>query len=176
MSRPISTMAMDNYGTHKASKVEAWLARHPRYHVHSTPTSGSWLNGGTIVRGSDGRICPSWKPYGSSSTGKAMLNYLDQLNRDFKPSCGPRMQTSSLLSRTTMRGTPPQSGSRSRAVAETSVDVSSAGFTCSAVGPIRWDDVSGPSTVADTALRPVLPMAAVPKPPGRRTAIPAARK
>ena len=35
---------MDNYGTHKVTKVRAWLARHPRYHVHFTPTSGSWLN------------------------------------------------------------------------------------------------------------------------------------
>src|SRR3954469_8113290 len=37
-------LVMDNYGTHKVSKVQAWLARHPRYHVHFTPTSGSWLN------------------------------------------------------------------------------------------------------------------------------------
>jgi DDE superfamily endonuclease len=35
---------MDNYGTHKLSKARAWLARHPRYHIHFTPTSGSWLN------------------------------------------------------------------------------------------------------------------------------------
>ena len=35
---------MDNYGTHKVAKVRSWLARHPRYHVHFTPTSGSWLN------------------------------------------------------------------------------------------------------------------------------------
>src|SRR5215472_6994452 len=35
---------MDNYGTHKVSKVQKWLARHPRYHVHFTPTSGTWLN------------------------------------------------------------------------------------------------------------------------------------
>jgi len=35
---------MDNYGTHKVAKVRGWLTRHPRYHVHFTPTSGSWLN------------------------------------------------------------------------------------------------------------------------------------
>jgi len=35
---------MDNYGTHKVSKVARWFARHPRYHVHFTPTSASWLN------------------------------------------------------------------------------------------------------------------------------------
>jgi transposase len=35
---------MDNYGTHKHPKVMAWLARHPRWTFHFTPTSGSWLN------------------------------------------------------------------------------------------------------------------------------------
>ena len=37
-------LVMDNYGTHKVSKVQAWLARRPQYHVHFTPTSESWLN------------------------------------------------------------------------------------------------------------------------------------
>jgi len=34
----------DNYATHKHPKVKEWLARHPRFHVHFTPTSASWLN------------------------------------------------------------------------------------------------------------------------------------
>jgi transposase len=34
----------DNYATHKHIKVQRWLARHPRIHVHFTPTSSSWLN------------------------------------------------------------------------------------------------------------------------------------
>ena len=34
----------DNYGTHKHPEVKAWLADRPRYHVHFTPTSSSWLN------------------------------------------------------------------------------------------------------------------------------------
>jgi transposase len=37
-------LVMDNYGTHKSPTVKAWFARHPRYHLHFTPTSGSWLN------------------------------------------------------------------------------------------------------------------------------------
>jgi transposase len=37
-------IAMDNYGTHKAAKVRRWFASHPRYHIHFTPTSASWLN------------------------------------------------------------------------------------------------------------------------------------
>jgi len=34
----------DNYATHKHPNVQAWLAKHPRVHLHFTPTSGSWLN------------------------------------------------------------------------------------------------------------------------------------
>jgi transposase len=35
---------LDNYGSHKHPKVLRWLARHPRFVFHYTPTSGSWLN------------------------------------------------------------------------------------------------------------------------------------
>jgi transposase len=34
----------DNYATHKHAKVQRWLKRHSRFHVHFTPTSSSWLN------------------------------------------------------------------------------------------------------------------------------------
>ena len=34
----------DNYATHKHPKVRSWLKRHPRFHMHFTPTSSSWLN------------------------------------------------------------------------------------------------------------------------------------
>jgi transposase len=37
-------LILDNYGTHKHAKVRAWLARHPRFHIHFTPTYASWLN------------------------------------------------------------------------------------------------------------------------------------
>jgi transposase len=37
-------LIMDNYGTHKTAAVRAWFARHPRFHVHFTPTSASWIN------------------------------------------------------------------------------------------------------------------------------------
>ena len=35
---------VDNYATHKHPKVQKWLARHPRWTFHFTPTSASWLN------------------------------------------------------------------------------------------------------------------------------------
>src|SRR5437588_200743 len=34
----------DNYATHKHPRVQSWLKRHPRFHMHFTPTSASWLN------------------------------------------------------------------------------------------------------------------------------------
>jgi len=34
----------DNYATHKHPNVTAWLGKHPRFHMHFTPTSSSWLN------------------------------------------------------------------------------------------------------------------------------------
>lgn len=37
-------LIMDNHAVHKTDKVRAWLVAHPRYHVHFTPTSASWLN------------------------------------------------------------------------------------------------------------------------------------
>ena len=37
-------LILDNYATHKHPNVKAWLAKHPRFHLHFTPTSSSWLN------------------------------------------------------------------------------------------------------------------------------------
>ena len=37
-------LIVDNYATHKHPKVQRWLARHPRFHMHFTPISSSWLN------------------------------------------------------------------------------------------------------------------------------------
>ena len=35
---------MDNYATHKTARIRQWFAKRPRFHVHFTPTYGSWLN------------------------------------------------------------------------------------------------------------------------------------
>jgi transposase len=37
-------LIVDNYGTHKHPRVRSWMKRHPRFHIHFTPTSSSWLN------------------------------------------------------------------------------------------------------------------------------------
>ena len=37
-------LILDNYGTHKTPLIRRWFLRHPRFHIHFTPTSASWLN------------------------------------------------------------------------------------------------------------------------------------
>ncbi|WP_329450690.1 IS630 family transposase (plasmid) [Streptomyces sp. NBC_01724] len=37
-------LVCDNYATHKTPEIQKWLARHPRFHVHFTPTGSSWIN------------------------------------------------------------------------------------------------------------------------------------
>jgi len=79
-------LVMDNYGTHKVAKVRSWLARHPRYHVHFTPTSGSWLN---LVERLFSEVTERCVRRGSHTAvrvlEKAMLDYLDQRNENPKP-------------------------------------------------------------------------------------------
>ncbi len=37
-------LVCDNYGTHKTPAIRTWLAKHPRFHMHFTPTGSSWIN------------------------------------------------------------------------------------------------------------------------------------
>jgi transposase len=79
-------LVMDNYGTHKVRKVKVWLTSQPRYHVHFTPTSGSWLN---LVERLFAEVTQRCVRRGSHTAvralEKAMLDYLDRRNRDPKP-------------------------------------------------------------------------------------------
>jgi transposase len=79
-------LVMDNYGTHKVAKVRNWLARHPRYHVHFTPTSGSWLN---LVERLFAEVTERCVRRGSHTAVRqleeAMLAYLDRRNEKPKP-------------------------------------------------------------------------------------------
>jgi len=79
-------LVVDNYGTHKTARIVRWFARHPRYHLHFTPTSASWLNQverwfsdltqRRIRRGSFDSV---------RSLEQAIREYLDQSNREPKP-------------------------------------------------------------------------------------------
>jgi transposase len=76
----------DNYATHKHPKVKAWLERHPRFHMHFTPTSGSWLN---QVERFFGRITQDRIRRGVfksvAELEAAIQQYLDHHNLDPKP-------------------------------------------------------------------------------------------
>jgi transposase len=79
-------LVMDNYGTHKTPSVKGWLARHPRFHVHFTPTSGSWLNQverwfATLTE----RQIRRGTHRSTVELEQAIRNYLHVYNRDPKP-------------------------------------------------------------------------------------------
>lgn len=79
-------LVMDNYGTHKTPKVKRWFAQHPRYHLHFTPTSASWLNmvERFFAKLSERRIRRGI--FNSvQSLEQAIMEYLDQHNQDPKP-------------------------------------------------------------------------------------------
>ena len=79
-------LVMDNYGTHKSPTVKAWFARHPRYHLHFTPTSGSWLN---LVERWFAILSQRQIKRGSHRSTleleKAIRNFLDVHNQQPKP-------------------------------------------------------------------------------------------
>lgn len=76
----------DNYGTHKHPKVKQWLADHPRFHLHFTPTSASWLN---LVERWFGLITGQVIRRGSFDSvrrlERAISRYLGVWNQDAKP-------------------------------------------------------------------------------------------
>jgi transposase len=76
----------DNYATHKHPTVKAWLVKHPRFHMHFTPTSASWLNQVErfFAQITDKRIRRGvFKSLGELES--AIMNYLDQHNAQPKP-------------------------------------------------------------------------------------------
>jgi transposase len=79
-------LIMDNYGTHKTEKVRAWFASRPRYHLHFTPTSASWLN---LVERFFSQISEKWiKRSAHTSVAdleQSIRHYLDMHNADPKP-------------------------------------------------------------------------------------------
>lgn len=77
---------MDNYGTHKAPRVQRWLARRPYYHVHFTPTSASWLN---LVERFFGKITTQRIRRGTfrsmPALEHAITDYLEHHNKQPRP-------------------------------------------------------------------------------------------
>jgi transposase len=79
-------LILDNYATHKTNAVKKWLLKHPRYHVHFTPTSASWLN---MVERFFGEITEKQIRRGSFNSvaqlKAAIVDYLEIHNENPKP-------------------------------------------------------------------------------------------
>lgn len=79
-------LIVDNYCTHKHQKVKAWLARRPRFHLHFTPTSSSWLN---LVERFFGELTQEVIREGSFTSVRELVNdidaYLAERNDNPKP-------------------------------------------------------------------------------------------
>ena len=79
-------LIVDNYATHKTEAVKRWLKRHPRFHLHFTPTSASWLN---MVERFFAEITRKRIRRGAfNSVGdltSAIMEYLENHNADPKP-------------------------------------------------------------------------------------------
>src|SRR5438552_10674488 len=76
----------DNYRTHKTTSTRSWLAKRPRFHVHFTPTSASWIN---LVERFFATITAKQIRRGSFRSTReleqAIKNYLTMHNEDSKP-------------------------------------------------------------------------------------------
>jgi transposase len=79
-------LILDNYGTHKTPMIHRWLARRPRFHLHFTPTSSSWLN---LVERWFGQLTDKQIKRGvhrsTRSLETAIRGYIDHHNRAPKP-------------------------------------------------------------------------------------------
>lgn len=77
---------LDNYATHKHPKVKVWLARHPRFHFHFTPTYSSWLNQVEIFFGIITRKAIRRGSFSSVATLiQAIQNFVNAYNKNSKP-------------------------------------------------------------------------------------------
>ena len=76
----------DNYATHKTALIRNWFAKRPRFHIHFTPTSASWLN---LVERWFGLLTEKQLRRGvhqsSAELEAAIYRYLDVTNEDPKP-------------------------------------------------------------------------------------------
>jgi transposase len=79
-------LVLDNYATHKTPAIKSWLAKHPRFHLHFTPTSGSWMN---LVERWFGELTMKKIKRGSHFTVKALeadiRDWIESWNDDPKP-------------------------------------------------------------------------------------------
>lgn len=79
-------LILDNYSTHKTARIQRWLLKHPRFHLHFTPTSSSWIN--LVERWFAALTDKQLRRASHRSTRQleaAIREYLDVCNEDPKP-------------------------------------------------------------------------------------------
>jgi putative transposase len=79
-------LVIDNYATHKHHKVRLWLASHPRFHLHFTPTYSSWLN---QVETWFGIITRKTIRRGSFSSVKQLVTQIDEFVSHYNKHSNP---------------------------------------------------------------------------------------
>jgi putative transposase len=77
---------VDNYGSHKHPKVKAWMAAHPRWHLHFIPTYSSWLN---QVERFFGLITEKAIRRGSFTSVKQLVQKIDHFVAHYNQDCKP---------------------------------------------------------------------------------------
>jgi transposase len=79
-------LILDNYGTHKTALIHQWLLKRPRFHLHFTPTSASWLN---LVERWFAELTNKQIRRGSHRSTReleaAIMRYLETRNQDPRP-------------------------------------------------------------------------------------------
>jgi transposase len=79
-------LVVDNVSTHKTPEIKKWLLRHPRFHLHFTPTYSSWMN---LVERWFAELTNKWLRRGTHRSTKglesAITNWIDQWNDEPKP-------------------------------------------------------------------------------------------
>ena len=79
-------LILDNYSAHKTPQVMAWLAQHPRFHLHFTPTSSSWLNQvERLFRDLTEKCVRRGVFHNVAELQGSIRNYIDEHNRHPKP-------------------------------------------------------------------------------------------
>ena len=79
-------LVVDNYATHKTPEIQKWLIRHPRFHLHFTPTYSSWLN---LIERWFAELTNKWLRRGTHRSAKelesAITAWVDNWNDEPKP-------------------------------------------------------------------------------------------
>ena len=79
-------LILDNYSAHKTPEVKAWLDKHPRFHLHFTPTSSSWLNQvERLFRDLTEKCVRRGVFHSVAELQGSIRNYIDEHNRHPKP-------------------------------------------------------------------------------------------